>query len=137
MVRFVAAKMRVAPLQSQMIPRLELLSTFLLSKLVLSIHNSLQPLMAPLDVRYYTDSQLALYWISSKDKEWKPFFQNRVREIWRNVHPDLWNHCPGKTSPADLPSRGLNVLELSVSQLWRVGPALDTPISSNIELHLC
>ena len=78
-VRFVAAKTRVAPLQSQTIPRLGLLSTFL--KLVVSIHNSLQPQMAPLDVRCYTDSLVALYWIHGKDKEWKPFVQNRVREI--------------------------------------------------------
>ena len=60
-VRFVAAKTRVAPLQSQTIPRLELLSAFLLSKLVVSVHNSLQPQMAPLNVRCYTDSQVALY----------------------------------------------------------------------------
>ena len=135
-VRFVAAKTRVAPLQSLTVPRLELLSAFLLSKLVVFIHSSLHPQMAPLNVRCYTDSQVALYWIRGKDKEWKPFIQNRVREIRRNVHPDLWNHCPGKTNPADLPSRGLNILELSVSQFWRAGPewlSLDTPIPSNNE----
>ena len=80
-VEFVAAKTRVAPLQSQTIPRLELLSAFLLSKLVVSVHDSLRPQMASLDVRCYTDSQVALYWISGKDKEWKPFVQNRVQEI--------------------------------------------------------
>ena len=92
--------------------------------------------MAPLNVRCYTDSQVALYWIRGKDKEWKPFVQNRVREIRHSIHPDLWNHCLGKTNPADLPSWGLNILELSVSQLWRVGPewlSLDTPIPSNNE----
>ena len=41
-VRFVAAKTRVAPLHTQTIPRLELLSAFLLSKLVVSVRNSLQ-----------------------------------------------------------------------------------------------
>ena len=79
----------VAPLQSLTIPRLELLSAFLLLKLVVSIHNSLQPQMAPLNVKCYTDSQIALYWIHGKDKEWKPFVQNGLREIRRNVHPDL------------------------------------------------
>ena len=135
-VRFIAAKTRVAPLQSQTIPRLELLSVLMLSRLVVSIHNSLQPQTTPLNIRCYTDSQVALYWICGKDKEWKPFVQNRVREIRRNVHPNLWNHCPGKTNPADLPSRGLNILELTVSQLWRVGPewlCLDIPVSSDTE----
>ena len=103
---------------------------------MVSIHNSLQPQMTPLDVKCYTDSQVALYWIRGKDKEWKPFVQNRVREIRHNVHPDLWNHCPGKTNPADLPSRVLNILELPVSRLWRAGPerlGLDAPISSDVE----
>ena len=75
-VRFIAAKTRVAPLQSQTISQLELLSAFLLSKLVVSVHNSLQPQMAPLNVRCYTDSQVALYWIHGKDKDLKPFVQN-------------------------------------------------------------
>ena len=135
MVRFVAAKTRVAPLQPQTIPRLELLSAFLLSRLVVSIRDSLQAQTTPVDVKCYTDSLVALYWIRGQDKEWKPFVQNRVREIRRNVHPNLWNHCPGKTNPADLPSRGLNTLELSVSQLWRAGPewlSLDTPVSLDI-----
>ena len=135
-VRFVAAKTRVAPLQPQTVPRLELLSAFLLSRLVVSVHNSLQHQMTPLDIRCYTDSQVALYWIRGTGKEWKPFVQNRVREIRRNVHPDLWNHCPGRTNPADLPSRGLCMLELSVSQLWRTGPgwlSMDAPICSDVE----
>lgn len=33
-----------------------------------------------------------------------------------------WNHSPGKGNPADVPSRGLTPLELSVSVLWGTGP---------------
>ena len=55
-------------------------------------------------------------------KEWKPFVQNRVNVIRKNVLPEQWSHCPGKSNPADLPSRGLTTLELSVNQLWRQGP---------------
>ena len=130
-VKFVAAKTRVAPLQSQTIPRLELLSALLLSKLVVSVRDSLQNRMAPLDVQCYTDSQVALFWIFGQDKEWKPFVENRVKDIRRNVHPDYWRHCPGCTNPADLPSRGLTMAELSVSHLWRSGPewlALEAPV---------
>ena len=78
--------------------------------------------MPPLDVQCYTDSQVALYWIRGRDKEWKPFVQNRVKEIRHKVHPELWHHCPGTSNPADLPSRGLTMMELSVSSLWRIGP---------------
>lgn len=40
-VHSVVSKARVAPLQSQTVPRLELLSAFLLSKLIVSVSNSL------------------------------------------------------------------------------------------------
>ena len=120
-VRFVVSKTRVAPLQLQTIPRLELLSALLLSKLVVSVVNSLKSTLPPVEIRCYTDSQVALYWIQGIHKEWKPFVEDRVNEIRRNVNPNLWSHCPGSSNPADLPSRGLNALEVSVNQLWRQG----------------
>ena len=104
------------------IPRLELLSALLLSKLIVTVSRSLQPTLPQLKVQCYTDLEIALYWIRGVNKEWKPFVRNRVNEIRRNVHPSLWSHCPGVSNPADLPSRGLNTLELAVSQLWRQGP---------------
>lgn len=121
-VKFVASKTRVAPLQTQTIPRLELLSAFLLSKLIVSVRDSLDTILPRLAMRCYTDSQVALYWVRGTNKEWKPFVNNRVSEIRCRVHPDLWSHCPGISNPADLPSRGLPSLELAVSQLWRRGP---------------
>ena len=121
-VKFIVAKTRVVPLRPQTIPRLELLSAFLLSKLVVSAIDNLSPTLTQLDVRCYTDSQVALHWIRGVRKEWKPFVQNRVNVIRDNVPPDHWNHCPGRSNPADLPSRGLTALELSVNQLWRRGP---------------
>lgn len=121
-MRFVVAKTRVAPLQSQTIPRLELLSALLLSRLVTSVSDSLQYTLSPMEQRCFTNSQVALYWICGIGKEWKPFVRNRVAEIRRQVPPNCWSHCPGKTNPADLPSRGLPLLELSVNRLWRSGP---------------
>ena len=114
-VQFVVSKTRVAPLQSQTIPRLELLSALLLSKLVTSVIDSLKSTLRSTEVRCYTDSQVALYWIQGTSKEWKPFMGNRVNEIRHNVDPSLWSHCPGKSNPADLPSRGLTTLEVSVT----------------------
>ena len=132
MIHFVAAKTRVAPLQAQTIPRPELLSA-LLSRLIVSVHKSLQYQMATLDMRCYTDFQVSLYWVRGRDKEWRPFVQNRVQEIRRNVQPEHWFHCPGVFNPADLPLRGLSMVELAVNQLWRAGPewlGFDTPVHS-------
>ena len=122
LVRFVAAKTRVAPLRAQTIPRLELLSALLLSRLITSVSDSLNSTLPQLQLKCFTDSQVALFWIRGTDKEWKPFVRNRVTEIRRLVPPSSWHHCSGETNPADLPSRGLSLVELSVNHLWRSGP---------------
>ncbi len=70
----------------------------------------------------YTDSKVALHWIRGAEKEWKQFVQNRTTEI-RTLLPDTsWMHCAGKDNPADLPSRGVPLAQLTTSDLWRGGP---------------
>ena len=62
-VQFVVFKTRVAPVQTQTIPRLELLSVLLLARLMSTIVNALS-IHLDLDVpRYYSDSKVALYWV--------------------------------------------------------------------------
>ena len=72
-VKFLVSKTRVAPLQTQTIPRLELLSALLLSKLITSVMEALSSTISQLAVRCYTDSLVALFWICGTNKEWKPF----------------------------------------------------------------
>ena len=52
-VKFLVSKTRVAPLQTQTIPRLELLSAFLLSKLVTSVMESLSTTLPQIALRCY------------------------------------------------------------------------------------
>ena len=47
---------------------------------------------------------------------------NRVTAKRRLVQPGLWQHCPGKENPADIPSRGMSASTLSESSLWLNGP---------------
>ena len=54
--KYLVCKTRVAPLQSQTVPRLELLLAFLLSKLVTSVIDSLSSTLPQYSVRCYTDS---------------------------------------------------------------------------------
>ena len=84
---------------SQMIPRLQLLSALLLSRLVVSVSNSSQSTLSQLKVQCYVDSQISLYWIRGTNREWKPFVQNMANEIRWNVHPSLRSHCPGISNP--------------------------------------
>ena len=74
-----ASKTRVAPLKNQTIPRLELLGALLLARLVTSVRESLRDFVN--EVVCYTDSLIVLYWIKGFSKQWKPFVQNRLRDI--------------------------------------------------------
>lgn len=73
------------------ISRLELLSALLLPRVIVSIHDSLQHQISPLNIKCSTDSWVALYWILGTEQEWKPFVQNQLIEIW----PNHWHHCAG------------------------------------------
>ena len=121
-VQFIVSKTRVAPTQQLTIPRLELLSALLLARLITVVSDDLKLILPPFDLKCYTDSTVALYWIRGVEKDLKPYVNNRVTEIRNHVPPECWNHCPGLSNPADLSSRRLTLLELSLSQLWRQGP---------------
>ena len=107
-VQFIVAKTRVSPTQELTIPRLELLSALLLARLINTVSANLRSTMPPFDLKCYTDSLVALYWIQGTDKDWKPFVNNRVTEIRNHVSPENWSHCPGLSNPADLPSCDLS-----------------------------
>ena len=75
-VTFVAAKTRVSPTRSVSIPRLELLSALLLSRLVANVEGALQSELQLGETICYTDSKVILYWIQGKNHEWKQFVGN-------------------------------------------------------------
>ena len=120
---FVTSKARVAPTQTQTIPRLELLSALLLARLITTVSQGLSSQLTLGPPRCFTDSTVALFWIRGHNKEWKQFVQNRVIEIRQLVSPEYWSHCCGQTNPADIPSRGLAVKEMATNELWWNGPA--------------
>ena len=96
------SRTRLAPLNKQSIPRLELLSALLLSTLVYSVTNAIKGEYTLEKPCCYTDSIVALYWITGLRKEWKQFVENRVNQIRQLVPAEHWRHCPGTSNPADL-----------------------------------
>ena len=106
-IKFIASKSKVCPIKSQSIPRLELLGTLLLSKLVHSVREILKDELKdlPVETFYWTDSISALCWIRNV-KPWTQYVRHRVSKILETSSREQWFHCPGLQNPADLPSRG-------------------------------
>lgn len=116
-VQLIQAKARVAPIQKMTIPRLELMVCVIGARLGSVIHNTLS---VKILCFYWTDSTTALSWINRND-EWGTFVGNRVREILTLSSTNDWRYIPGKSNPADLPSRGCSPKELLESKWWE-GP---------------
>ena len=71
----------MSALKSQTIARPELLSAVLLSRLVVDVITCMTTHLSLEELRCFTDSQVALFWIKGVEMEWKPFVQDRVDEI--------------------------------------------------------
>ncbi|CAG7834409.1 unnamed protein product [Allacma fusca] len=116
--QLVLAKSRVAPIKNVSIPRLELLSCVMGTRLANVVMDCLNLHDSPRF--YWTDSSTALSWIK-RDDQWATFVGNRVNEIRSSTSVDQWKHVPGNLNPADLPSRGCTSRQLLNSRWWE-GP---------------
>ena len=118
LVRIVASKSKVAPIKKQSNPRLELLGTLLLARIVNKVNSKFKQL----GTINWSDSTTALCWIKN-ERVWKQYVQHRVEEIRSLTLKDSWRHCPGELNPADIPSRGQSAKILSVNSMWWNGPS--------------
>ncbi|XP_028512935.1 uncharacterized protein LOC110232368 [Exaiptasia diaphana] len=119
--RLLTSKTRVAPLKQLTIPRLELMSAVILTRLVETVRNALKSQLSVSKEIYWLDSKTALCWIQNKG-EWKQFVRHRVNGILEKTGKENWRHCPGAENPADLGSRGASGIELKSEELWWNGP---------------
>lgn len=119
-VQLIEAKNRVTPIKkpAPTIPRLELLSCLIGSRILKRVIETLEP--KECRIFCWTDSSTALAWIRRREN-WGTFVGRRVKEIASNTDVDTWRHIPGVLNPADLPSRGCSPKELLMSRWWE-GP---------------
>ena len=118
----VTSRTRVAPINGDTIPRLELLGALVLARLINSVLTAFEGTLRVDSVHCWSDSQIALWWIWGVNKEFKQFVQNRVMEIRRLVKPAHWDYCPSDNNPADICSRGSLASKLVANRLWWNGP---------------
>ena len=120
--QLVSSKTRVAPMNGETIPRLELVGALILARLVNTVSAAFDGTLKIDSVHCWLDSQIALWWIWGVSREFKRFIQNRVVEIRRLTKPAQWNYCPTESNPADICSRGSMTSKLIANHLWWRGP---------------
>ena len=117
----VTSRTRLAPINGDTIPRLELLGALVLSRLINSVLTAFEGTLRVDSVFCWSDSQIALWWIWGVNREFKQFVQNRV-EIRGLVKTAHWDYCPSENNPADICSRGSLASKLVANRLWWNGP---------------
>ncbi|GFY63769.1 alpha-tocopherol transfer protein-like, partial [Trichonephila inaurata madagascariensis] len=114
------AKARVAPLKDISIPRLELLSCTLGTRLAASVKNDLN--LPDVRIYYLTDSMTALAWIQ-RTRDCGVFSFNRVKEIRNLSGVSSWEHVPSEKNFADILSRGCSAQQLIYLRWWEGEPS--------------
>ena len=120
-LHLLASKTRVAPLNGETIPRLELMATLTLANLMKVLYEALIRTVKVNGVFNWTDSQIVWWWVNGESKQFKQFVQNplqKIRSLWSKEH---WRYCPSELNPGDIASRGANSSVIASSDLWWKG----------------
>ncbi|XP_063389642.1 uncharacterized protein LOC134675361 [Cydia fagiglandana] len=115
----VAAKARVSPLRVVSIPRMELQSCVLATRLAETIVKESDYVIK--ERFFWSDSKTALTWIRADPRRYKTFVAHRLAEIENTTTPANWRWVPSAANVADDATRGIPA-QFGVNHRWFVGP---------------
>ncbi|XP_055589494.1 uncharacterized protein LOC129741739 [Uranotaenia lowii] len=120
-VAFIGSKTKVAPLKTVSIPRLELKSAVLGTRLLNTISSQHT---FRIGHRYmWSDAGVCLAWIRSKDhRKYHQFVSVRVGEILMSTDPRDWRWVPSKMNVADQATKWKEGPQLSMQNPWFRAP---------------
>ena len=128
--RLLVAKSRVTPIHGMTIPRAELQAMVILLRLTATVLKASEEKFERVTVA--TDSKCVLAALSKPAPSMKPYFANRVAEVWTLMaeigemvpQADFPLFVPGILNPSDLGTReGVKKEELGPQTVWQQGPA--------------
>lgn len=123
-VSLLGSKTKMAPMKSSTMPRLELCAVVLLSRWMSRIKSTLESTLSINEIVAWSDSQVALSWLSTPHNQFKVFVSNHVYQVHQLLPHCSWNYIRSAENPADCASRGMMPSELLHHQLYWTGPAV-------------
>ena len=119
----IISKSRIAPIKRITMPKLELISAVIASRLT----NHIRKAFSGFDVEYHlwSDNQAVLTWILTH-KSLAAYTSERVKEISELTCSYPWHYVPSTENPSDILTRGKSFSDFELSTLWWNGPAFLT-----------
>ncbi len=119
-VRIGMSKTKLVPKDSNTMPRSELNAMLLCIPIKNTLTVALQ--LKEEQIFYYSDSEVALAWMKNTTLPLYEYVYNRVTKMRTQTNPLRWSYVNTKENPADLPSRGTTLEELTTRKIWKNGP---------------
>ena len=117
----IMAKSRLAPIKGSTIPRLELAGALEAVRLDKILRRELTIELKP--SKFWTDSQIVLWYLNSPNRRFQTYVSNRVAKIVEHTELKQWRYVPTGENPGDDCSRGLAARDLIKNHRWLYGPS--------------